>query len=379
MITQEALERLAAVRDDRALITSLYLNVDGRHFIRREDYRTPLRELMREWRGRLEKLELTREERQVVQEDLDRLAKFVADEFERKGARGVAAFAAGALGLWEVYPLPCPVRNELVVDRRPYVRPLAQLLATNRRFCTVVVDRSKARVFEVFLGEIQEHSYILDEVPARVRAGGWSGYEEKRIEGHIAEHVHRHYKRVADVVQEFFRRRRFNFLILGGPRETLPEFERHLHTDLADRIAVRIVAEPDIPLQEVLARSLEVERDLRVQEEQRVVGRLLNEVGGKGFGVGGVRDTLMALKAGQVHTLLVQEERALPGRLCLACGFFDPDRAECPFCRTPLESVADVFEMAVGEAVRQGAQVFPVAQGKGLEPFGGLGALLRFR
>jgi hypothetical protein len=47
-----------------------------------------------------------------------------------------------------------------------------------------LVDRTRARIFEIFMGEIEEQTEILDNVPSKIREAGWYGLSERRIERH---------------------------------------------------------------------------------------------------------------------------------------------------------------------------------------------------
>jgi peptide chain release factor subunit 1 len=39
------------------------------------------------------------------------------------------------------------------------------------------------------MGEIEEQTEILDDVPPKVRGAGWYGLSEKRIERHVEDHL----------------------------------------------------------------------------------------------------------------------------------------------------------------------------------------------
>ncbi len=56
-------------------------------------------------------------------------------------------FSASGLGLWEEVLLPRPVEDRAVVGSSPYVLPLEAAYETYESFCTVLVDREKARIF----------------------------------------------------------------------------------------------------------------------------------------------------------------------------------------------------------------------------------------
>ena len=52
-------------------------------------------------------------------------------------------------------------------ENAPYLRPLIAALDEYARYGVVLMDKEKARFFTVYMGEIQEHEAVFDEVPRR--------------------------------------------------------------------------------------------------------------------------------------------------------------------------------------------------------------------
>jgi len=378
MIDQAQLELLMHFQPGDVLVTSVYLNVDGRRFTRKE-YEILLKDLLRGVTAQLDTQPLTNEQKRSAQEDIRKIQDYVSVEYDGKGAKSLALFSSSGRKFWQVYRLPLPVKSRAVVEPVPSVRPLSVLLDEYKRYCTVVVGREKARIFEVFLGEIQEHSDIFNEVPSRVREGGFRGYAERRIERHIEDHVHQHLKHVADLTLDIFKRRHFDRLILGARPELLPLFESHLHTYLRERLAARLHLDPSLSVHEALRKTLEVEQDLKRREEQHLVRRLGEEAGAHRNGVTGLEATLVALRRGQVHTLILTEGFAAPGFLCPGCHNLTTCDAPCAYCGKPLQGVPDVVEEAVDFAIHQNCHIEYVFNNHELQEAGNIGAILRFR
>src|SRR6266571_8571487 len=228
-------------------VTSLYLSVDGRLYPRRVDYEVRLDDLLRQARDRA--AGMGRDAARSGDEDAPPISSFVRERFDRGPTRGLALFSASRAGLWEDIPVPRPVRDRVGVSSHPDLIQLEMLLETYESFCTVLVDSEKARIFLAELGRIEEESDLLDDVPGRHDQGGWS---QGRYQRHVDEHRQKHLKHTADVLFRFFKRRRFDHLILGGPEEILPEFERELH----DYLRKRIVARPAMAVTEPAATVL---------------------------------------------------------------------------------------------------------------------------
>jgi peptide subunit release factor 1 (eRF1) len=247
-----------------------------------------------------------------------------------------------------------------------------------KRYCTVLVDRERARVFAVCLGEIEDHSQIFDEVPGKVKASGWGGYEERRIERHIEDHVHRHLKRVADVTYEFLQNRKFDRLIVGGHGELISELERLLHNYLRERIVARINVESSISLDEALKRTMQIDKEIEERSDIELVRKLLESAKGGGLGALGLRAVLGALRRNQVHTLVVEIGYVEEGVVCDNCRFIGTDEQTCPLCNAKTRKVADVVEEAIRETLRQSGKVVHVSVPTELNKEGRIGAILRY-
>jgi peptide chain release factor subunit 1 len=377
MISYELVWTLLKRSDKRFLTTSLYLDLSSPRFTTK-DAEIVLKSLIKEKKQELERLPASREEKQSAAEDLDKLARFVSTDLDRKGAKGLAVFSSSAAKAWETFPLPGPAGDILFFDRGPYIRPFTMLLDEYERYCTVLVDRESARVFAVTLGQIEEHSQILDEVPGKVRASGWGGYDERRIERHIEDHVHRHLRNVAQVTYEFFQRRKFDRLIIGGRSEVLAEFERTLHSYLRERISARVNVDTSISLDEALKKTMEVDREIEERSDRELVAKLVENAGAGGLGVLGLRATLGALRRNQVHTLVLEMGYVEKGVVCDSCGFIGVDEKKCPVCGGDAREVPDIVEEAIREALRHNARVAHVRASAELAKEGRIGAVLRF-
>jgi len=377
MISYELVWNLLKRIEKQHLTTSLYLDLSSPSFTTK-DAEILLKGMIKEKKREIEDQDIGREEKQSVAQDLEKLSRYVTTELDRKGAKGIAIFSSSAAKLWEAHPLPGPVRNALVVDRGPYIRPFTMLLDEYKRYCTVLIDRERARVFAVWLGQIQEHSRVFDEVPGKVKASGWGGYEERRIERHIEDHVHRHLKHVAAVTHDFFQRNRFDRLIVGGRGDVVAEYEKLLHSYLKERIAARISVDTSLSLDEALKKTTEVDRAAEERFDMELVTKLLEGAKSGGLGVLGLSATLRVLRRGQVRTLVLEKGYVARGFICTKCNYLGADENKCPVCNEKPREVEDIVEEAIREALRQNAEVVHVSVPTELAKEGRIGAILRF-
>ena len=366
------LRKLADWSADGVPITSLHLDVDGRRAVGRGDYLTRLEPL-------LKSLNLNgwdRERRASVAGDLDRIRRYVREEFDRSGVRGLAIFSASASGLWETVQVARPLRDRIEVGSRPNLLPLEVVLESLETFCVALVDRERARVFVVEGDRAEEVEEFKDDVPGRHDQGGWS---QSRYQRHIEEHVHRHLKRTAEVLRAVQERRPFDHLVLGGAEELVAELERELHDYVSRRIVDRTPMPISTSAAAAVAHCQELERLREASREAEALSRLVSEVEGRtGRAVAGLADTLAALEAGRVDTLVVDARFHAEGVRCPACGHLDLREGPCAACGTETTGVERLEEVTVEEALRRRCRVETVGSAPSLDSLGRIGALLRF-
>jgi peptide chain release factor subunit 1 len=366
------LKKLAGWKADGHPVSSFYLDVDGRRYPRRQDYLQRAEALCHgmvragEALGRHAKTSVCRDTQHMLE---------VVGTLDRGGTRGVALFSSAEAGLWEEVLVPRPIRDRATLSDRPYLLPLEAVVQTSESFCTVLVDREKARIFLARMGRIAEETDVFDEVPGQHDQGGWA---QARYQRHIEEVMGHHLKHVALVLMQFFKRRGFDHLILAGPEELIPEFERGLHDYLRRRVIARIGLAMNASPSEVLARSQAIEEEVEAEAERRVIERL--ESGHNA--VRGLSEALVALNEGRVQTLVVPFGASREGLRCTSCERLAVEGSACATCGGPLERVADIVEHAVASALRQGSRVEtiglasePAAPADGAD---GVGALLRY-
>ena len=372
-LNQAFIRKLAEWSANGAPVSSLYLDVDGRRYPRKQDFEVRAEELCHQLRDRAEALE--RAAKRSVHKDAERMLDFF-ENLERGSTRGVGLFSCSDAGLWEEVRVPRPVKDRVTLAQHPYVLPLESLVETYERFCTVLIDREKARLFLAHMGSITEESEVFDDVPGKHDQGGWS---QARFRRHIEEHVGRHFKHVGEVLFSFLKRRGFDHLILAGPEETVTEFERGLHDYLKQRMAARITLPMTATADEVLARSLEIEERLELETERTTIERLRAEAAAGRNAVLGLGKVLPALNDGRVDTFVVPFGLESKGYRCTKCARLWSDGGRCPTCGGHLEGIPDVIESAVAAALRSGAKVESISfAGPDVLGEEKVGAILRF-
>jgi peptide chain release factor subunit 1 len=372
---RDALRRLAEVRLDRPVVLSLYLDLDPAQFATPPARATAVRSLLDEAERRLRERDgLAHEDRADLQASLERAGALLQNDLPTEGAQSVAVFASDASGLFEVLALPRPVPSRVAIGRSPLVGPLARL-ERRERWCVALVSRRDARIFRGSPESLREVEQVHDVVFGQHDQGGWS---QARYQRGIEKEKDDHLRHTAEVLMKHFKRRPFQRLILGGPREVVADFESKLHGYLSERLGGRIEVDVDTATPEqVLAKTQPLFEEIEEQREAAALDRL-GEGGRAAFDL---QEVLRALNERRVECLLVDERFAAPGTTCPECGWLGPHgERTCPVDGTELEPLDDLTDAAIELTLQQSAEILAVRRRREelQERAGGIAAMLRF-
>ncbi|MBI3894804.1 MAG: hypothetical protein HY313_02620 [Acidobacteria bacterium] len=380
MFTVEQLRQLANFHSNRYSLATFYWKAPPAANRSHRGEETLVQDLFREVRQKLESENHGREWWNSFEADQERILQYLRGAKEGTAAN-VAVFSCAGESFCQILQLPRGLHSGFVIGENFYLQPLSILLDQYHRSCTVLVDRASARIFEIYMGEIEEHTAVLDEVPGKVKAATWRGGNERQIERRVENKAHQHYKRVAEVVLGFFKKYHFDWLILGGHGDGLKEVESYLHSYLRSRLIGTFAADVKVAsLPEIMNKSTELIEKHDGQEKRALVQDVLNKASRNGMAVVGLADTLRVLSSGQVHTLVLEEDLRVSAARCRNCGAVTATGAgRCPECNGSLEQIEDVVEQAVQAAIQDNSQIRFVSGSDELRQAGGIGALLRFR
>ncbi len=369
----ERLKYLASLRSEKHLLISLYLPLEKGE---PGEAKLPIRlkNLINE--ALAAKGDWTPEQIHSVEKDLARIERLVAEE-RVLGSKSVVAFASSPLDLWELFRPPVRVEKGLAIDHAPRVAPLIALAGQLERYCTVLIDKSRARIFLLDLGGVEERYDIYSAVPGRHDQGGWA---QARYQRHHDDHVMHHLKHTADELLRLRQEKGLQRLLVAGTEELASQFTNYLHPYLKKCLLATLTLEMTASPKEVQEQALAVVEDLDKREEANLVQKLKGEAFSGNLGVIGLEDTLHAWQAGQVLTLLINEDFHAPGRRCPQCGSLTIREEPCPYCGQTLEPLRDVVEELIKRAFLGNTEIKFIAEEnkEALAEMGSIGALLRF-
>jgi len=201
---------------------------------------------------------LTQDEQKFWQKDINRIEEYLHQSFNRSNTRTTAFFSAGK-NLWEALKFEFFLQPFLVVSHSPNLKPIEQALRKYRKYLVLLVDRAKARMFTVHLGEIEEHKDIFNgKVPQRVKAKKTDYGRDDKIPRHIEDDLRRHLELLASEAKEFLKGKKSHFIILGSHKEMLPKIKQTLPYPLNKMVAGEFVTELNVPLSRVLSLSKKI-------------------------------------------------------------------------------------------------------------------------
>jgi peptide chain release factor subunit 1 len=379
-ITDGLLRDLAGFRSGRAPVTSCYLDVDGRRFIRIQDLEPHLDDLLRRGRRRLTSTNgpeaPDRAAVASVEADLRRISDFVRGGLDRSSTRGLAMFSCSAEQFWQVVELAVSVPNVIVVNATPHIRVLESVIDHYQRFAVLLVDRQRARIFLFEQGKLVEKQEHFDRLPRHDDDGGQM--DRDHLAGHTQAAAAHHLRRAAQAAFAVYQEHPFDHLVLGTADTLARDMERELHPWLRDRIAARVSVPVGAREDEIVQAALGVEARVERAREAALVEKLRQAVGAGSGAAVGLADVLAALVARRVDTLLVSEGYEAPGWRCPGCAYVGLRGRRCPVCTADMHQVDDVVEEAVEEALNQSCRLAICRGDADLDVLGRIGATLRF-
>jgi peptide chain release factor subunit 1 len=373
------LRELATLRPAGARVLSVFLNLDPAEFAEPPARASEIRSAVDELRRLARSSDgLEHGAKVALREDVDRIEHYLAT-FSPKGAHGVAVYACGPAGLFEVIRLPRPIETRAVIDDSPLIEPLAELIGTGS-WLVVLVNRQTGRMFAGDRERLDEVDVIVDNVHGQHKQGGWS---QARYQRSVDEDVQDHLRNVAQAAFLRFKRAPFDHLLIGGPQETLADFESKLHAYLQERLAGRIDVDVENTSADEVHRAAAEKIAAHARRREREALDRLQEGLAKGTrAAAGLGDVLEALNERRVETLLLEPGYEAAGCTCPQCGWVGPmDGGACPADGTTVDCRNNVTESAVELAVVQNADVFVVRDEdhqRELQSHGQIAAVLRF-
>ncbi len=316
-----------------------------------------------------------------VRGDLDKIL-ILAERLHGNSGKAKAIFACASKNIWREEDVPPRLSSSrILLNNHFHVAPLSNLNDALEKVCICLVDRSKARFFEMYLDEITEQDGFVDPLPRRGRSDGFGGFDAGHAERHYDNEAMNHFKRVADHLLEKHGNGGCERLLIGTRDELRPDLDRQFHPYVKQKVVAYFTADPAIDSAEDLRqeanRILQHHRD---HERHELLTEVLDEARANNNGSLGLKRVLRSLEQGEIQTLLIGENFNAPGAECTNCGHLDFRLVEsCAVCGQPTRQITDMSDALIGRSLRSGIEVVRIPHNQEFEKAGNIGALLRFR
>ncbi len=315
-----------------------------------------------------------------VHADLERVVEFAANL--RGPSRGRAVFACSAENIWKEYELPPRLgTTRIYVQPRFQLKPLAALLGAQPTLCVAVVDRQRARFFDLRLDDLREGPSIVHLLSRTATSYGYNGYEAGHAERRVAEEALQHFKAVAERLRADFERGVWERLIIGCHDVNWPEFEPELHPYVKQRVIGRFSADvASVSNEEIRDHANSVLNKWIVERGTTKVKEAISFAKANSRGVTGLRRVLQALETGEVQSLFMNENYSARAVECPHCGHLNAHLVPiCVACGHATHELTDVCDAIIPMSIRRDIELFYLKDNEDLDRAGNIAALLRFR
>ena len=378
MITREEIRQLAQFESPAGCAISFYFQPQTPQNKSHREEAIMVKDLVRDALRKAER----NGNHTVLREDLERVLN-IAEGLHGNHSRGKAIFACREQGIWRELDIPPrPEQSQITVNSRFHLRPLVDAKSGLPRTCIALVNRKKARIFELQDTEItQKPDLEFGPSPGVPRSDGFQGYEAGHRERHVENMVMQHFKMFAESLLMLAHRDKFDALLIGCQDDSWPEIESQLHSDLRQKLRGRfaidvISATPE----EVRQHANRILTESMLTGQRELINEVMGEAQRNARGAIGLKHVLNALERQEVQTLLMLRSFKAEAVECPNCRHLDTRMVKtCAVCAHATRALADVSDALVDLALRNGADIRFIDGDPDMEKAGNVAALLRFR
>jgi peptide subunit release factor 1 (eRF1) len=318
----------------------------------------------------------------ALRQDLEKVLG-IAEGLHGNHSRGKAIFACREQGIWHEFDVPARLgRSQITVNSRFHLRPLVDAKSGLPRTCIALVNRKKARIFELNDTEItQKMDLEFGPSPAVPRSDGFQGYEAGHRERHVENTTMQHFKMFAESLVLLCNKEKLEALLVGCQDDSWPEIEAQLPTVLKQKLRGRFPVDVlSATAEEVRQHANRILTEAKLTERMALMREVMGEAQRNGRGATGLKHVLNALERQEVQTLLLVRDFKAEAVECPNCRHLDTRMVKtCAVCGHETRPLNDVCDALVDLALRNGAEIRMVDSDPDMEKAGHVAALLRFR
>ena len=362
-LSVERVQRIERMSGDGLPVVSMYLGIAPRPGDVHASAVTKADSLLHEIRSLEDDRAFDHDARLSLRGDIETIEAIVEQSANAPGA--LAIISCSGAGALEVVHLPRAVlRDRIMVDETPWVRPLLAVLEQHPRCFAVVLDSEMAHAWELYLGEVRDRGPLAREP----RGPSPHGSDESSAQHRQEEREKHHFRRVAQALDRLLGSDRRAVVALGGHENELPHFLQLLARPLRDRVAGTFAIDSAATENAGSVREHAdaiLERYELDQQRQAVANVLARSAAGDLAAVG-LDACLWAGSVAAVESLYVQEGAIHPGVVCDRSRWLAASGELCPVCGAQLRETADVIDELIETVIEEGGSVCEVRAETGL-------------
>lgn len=367
-LSQAHLARLNETVSDEAPVVSLYMTLT--HEMRVGDaWEITFKDLSRR------ALDMAEDsQREAVHHELDRIEAALRSGLPRTG-RGVALFACAEQDLFQQLGTALTLPNEVMVNRRPYVRPLARMRDEHDRFVIALVSSLKTRFFFSQIGLVEE-VYTLDREPVEVTDHA-SKDQRQDIRAEARRDQAQQSAHAASLIVDALDARH---LVYAVPSDMETDFMDALDQPTRQKATASFSCDINASVAEVASTAEPVQRQVEAHQELETIEKVQEQMASRA--VAGLDDTLDMLNQQRVMKLVVDDDVRLEGGVDAQSGMLTlQTTGTYEATGGEIRTESDLIEVMLERAMAQGAELELVRSNeakKALQEHGPVAALLRY-
>jgi peptide chain release factor subunit 1 len=294
----------------------------------------------------------------------------IKNVLEKNDYKNIAIFSSKKHGFLKYILLNVKIENLLIVDSSPYIRPLARINDEWESFTLVLINSNSSKIFSISTGKIDDVKNLSADIMNKHKKGGCSQARFNRLrKGSIN-------KFLSEVVEDL-QNRVEKQIIIAGPGITKKKFFEMLPKNLSEKVVDVL----DIGIDdenELIKQSLNLISEKEKNKSHEAIQQLKQEILKDGLAVYGFKETLKAVKSGQVEMLIIEKDFKQRGWICENCQVVRLGvKKSCPYCGKKTSEV-DVLEEILEFAERTDAEI-EFTDDKEISNLGHIGAILRYK
>lgn len=237
--------------------------------------------------------------------DSSRITSYLKSELD-SSANGVVIVCCSAMDVFEFVALATPVTTSFAVGPTPSLMELARVAGDHPIYAVLLADQHDATLSFIALAAATS-SVVLESsgYPRKQKQGGWS---QRRFQARADERVNAFARDIAEQSQNALDEAGAEMLIVAGDEVIVSALNDAFHPSVMSRIAGTLRLDIRTDQHDVIRETQPLAEQAARAREAALVTRLGDAVGAGGQGASGVEDTLIALQAGQVDTLIMNDD-----------------------------------------------------------------------